>query len=180
MGELEEGGSAAVAVGVSDMWHVTLVAWHVTRGTRQVTHDIWHKTQDKKWYLSVPTQVKRFYFHQFGSLDCLLLHKWFFCCENRKGLIFLISNFKYELFLSNVAHQMNGKCMIDKNKSSFLWSFHFFSFSYLFLIQRLKPTRKNNWREKMWVVFFTTVVVPIRFSFNCLLYLFSAPPDDVL
>ena len=37
MGELEGGGSVAVAVGVSDNWQVT-------GHTQHVTHDIWHKT----------------------------------------------------------------------------------------------------------------------------------------
>ena len=48
MGELAGGGSVAVAVavGVSDMWHVSSDMWHVSSDMWHMTHDMWHLILD--------------------------------------------------------------------------------------------------------------------------------------
>ena len=51
VGELAGEGSMALAVCVSDMWHVTGNTWHLTPDTCHLTPDPWHLTRDT-WYVT--------------------------------------------------------------------------------------------------------------------------------
>ena len=72
--KLVGGGSVAVAVGISDMWHVigdrwhlTRDTWHLTPDTWPITHDTWHRTPET-WHLTPDNWFLIF----FKSLSVLL------------------------------------------------------------------------------------------------------------
>ena len=49
-GRLAGGGSAAVAVGVSDRWQVTDETRHMTQDTWRLKHNMWHVTHHRFFY----------------------------------------------------------------------------------------------------------------------------------
>ena len=99
VGELAEEGSLAVAIGISDSWHVTGDRWRVTPIMWQVTCDSWHMTCDT-WHLTHDTLFTWF----FVALLFFISWYWSYYWQATRVLMSPVCR-----ILNEVAHIFNPK-----------------------------------------------------------------------
>ena len=85
----------------------------------------------------------------------------------------------YELLLSNVAHQMKEKLMIQNKFSQFLSQISL-KFEICSFFSGSKQPEKNSFERNCKLHFLPRVSCQLEFHSSCQLNLLLAPPDDVL